>query len=249
MWKLSNGLALWSDSRCAAELNLQAPLVGLQWTRCPSAADEAACRALRALAWQPQLPLVDHYVRGTDLVASYADSARTMVAECYWRVLSDDSPVVGLEWIISVQTSLLDCHPRVETRTTLPRGELLVSSEPQVAGFRSVTPQFHRAAGTAAGAAADAAVGAHSLARLVRPQSADYSFVELFFPGDQASWELQQTAGADQSWQVHWQVDALEKGVIRRCRARACWIPRQDDEHWASRCWRSLLDSPLPLTV
>jgi hypothetical protein len=248
MWKLSDGLARWSDSRCAAELNIQAPQVGLEWTRWPFAANEAACRAVRAIAWQPQLPLVDHYVRGTDLVASYADVARTMVAECYWRVLSDDSPVVGLEWIISVQTSLLDCQPRVETRTTLPPGELLVSRDPQVSGFQVQSATAEMRAAPAATPAA-AATGGAALARLVRPVGADYSFLELFFPGDQGSWELQRTAEAEPSWLVHWQVDALEKGVIRRCRARACWGPRQDDEQWASRCWRSLLDSPLPLTV
>ncbi|MFM9118601.1 MAG: hypothetical protein ACKOU6_20820 [Planctomycetota bacterium] len=223
--------------------------MGLQWTRWPSAAAEAVCRATRALTWQPQLPLVDHYIRGTDVVASYADTARTMVAECYWRLLQDDSPVIGWEWIISVQTSLLDCHPHVETRSTLPPGELLVSNEPQVAGFRAATPAATPTATPAATTTATPAATPAAVARLVRPAGSDYSLVELFFPGDQASWELRETAGADLSWLVHWQVDALEKGVIRRCRARACWVPRQDDEQWASRCWRSLLDSPLPLTV
>lgn len=238
MWKLCDGEARWSDSRSELALKFTSTTLGVQLSRSPLDEEPRQLATIQPLRWAPNLPLVDHYIRGTDFVATFADSTRTMVAECYWRVVADNSLGFGLEWIVSVQTSLLDCHPQLETQTLLPVGsELLISADPSATDFtRLDQPTAHSQL-------------THAAARLVRPQGCRFSYLELIYPADQAGCERLSHSPTDCSWRVHWHVQSLEKGVIRRCRARVFWLPRQDDLQAATRCWRSLLDSPLPLTV
>jgi hypothetical protein len=66
-------------------------------------------------------PRTDCYVRGDDIIATYAETPQWPVRmQIYWRVLGGPSAaaIAGIEFIASVQTSLLDSRPtvRVESR-------------------------------------------------------------------------------------------------------------------------------------
>lgn len=71
------------------------------------------------------LPLVEAYVRGDDLVATFGPSETfPFTTELYWSVRelqSPPKPLVALSLLVSVRTDLLDTHPEVKVATTAPR--------------------------------------------------------------------------------------------------------------------------------
>jgi len=71
------------------------------------------------------LPLVEAYVRGDDLVATFGPSdSFPFTTELYWtaRTLeSQPTPVVALSLLVSVRTDLLDTHPELNVVTSAPR--------------------------------------------------------------------------------------------------------------------------------
>ncbi|MBC8350990.1 MAG: hypothetical protein H8E66_03330 [Planctomycetes bacterium] len=115
MWHLDGTKARLESPQLSCELNLASPADGatqlkvdLESTR-PFSWSEAKLMQLILPSDEPRLE--DAYVRGNDLVATYDESTdhacRTQV---YWRFECDDEHV-GIQLIISAQTSRLDAVP------------------------------------------------------------------------------------------------------------------------------------------
>jgi hypothetical protein len=69
-------------------------------------------------------PLADCYVRGSDLIATYAETPGWPVRmQVYWRVLGPAlaERLPAIEYIASVQTSLLDSQPAVHVESRVGR--------------------------------------------------------------------------------------------------------------------------------
>lgn len=65
--------------------------------------------------------IADAYVRGSDLVVTYAQTeARPFALQIYWRVNLVGERVVQLDGIVSLQTCLLESFPLITARTELP---------------------------------------------------------------------------------------------------------------------------------
>ncbi len=86
---------------------------------------------------------VDVHVRSADLVASYAPSRGWPYgAQIYWRVWIPEQAAVlaAVELIVSVQTNLLDSHPRLMARSWLPECDVLRLSQVERGAFVAVSP-------------------------------------------------------------------------------------------------------------
>src|SRR6478672_3711736 len=78
------------------------------------------------------LPVVESYLRGNDLVASYlAIDDWPFSPQLYWRANSlraVDGVLASASLVVSVQTHLLDTVPQIAVASLLPRNEALLVS-------------------------------------------------------------------------------------------------------------------------
>ncbi len=152
-------------------------------------------------------PLVEAYVRGNDLIATYEQHAdRPLRAQIYWRALhppqlaADGAKVNllgGLELVVSVQTSLLDVDPSVN----------VVSCATSLAHVPWNAAQQAFVEGSPAG---------HSV--LVQ-LGAQLWYLEMIHPRD-ASRPVASQTNDQVRIQHHLFAQRLEKGVILRSRIR-----------------------------
>jgi hypothetical protein len=185
--------------------------------------------------------VADKWARGVDLVAVYAQSAeRPFRSEIYWRALRSESPLcVGVELIVSVQTSLLDALPRLDTSSSLPASEALWIDDPDrlthVRRWAYGDPPLRATREGGQGVS------------LLRLEDAPFSYIEMVYPGDFVTASLQ---GRDRLTTLQWELfpESLEKGVIRRARLRGLFADRDDDLNHAAWCYRDFVTSPIPLT-
>ncbi|MEN1678096.1 MAG: hypothetical protein AAGJ46_00775 [Planctomycetota bacterium] len=164
-------------------------------------------------------PLVDYYARGTDLVASYGPcDAFPFRTEVYWR-----GDGVGLQFIVSVETDLLDSHPVI----------LVLSRVSACGGVDSdYAPRM-------------------SEERVVRVQQlGGGDWCEVVHPSDQREashkWRFLQGGIGESRWSLFSQ--SLEKGVIRRARL-ACRLFDSDDSNTVSSWASEFAEQSIPLTV
>ena len=188
--------------------------------------------------------LLDSYVRGNDLIASYAPRPQSDVGpQLYWRgLIHPDLAAVGLELIISVHTNLPDTDPRLTVGSVLPRGTAwrLVAAD---------TPRFERVRFADEGSASYPVP--QPAVWLFRPADTDFSFVEMIHPSDFAgatlAAPLREAGGFCSSFQLF--DERLEKGVIRRGRLQGLFVARHRDQETAWNCYRRFAESALPLTA
>ena len=189
----------------------------------------------RAAAGPTPETLVESYPRGTDLVATYAQTPeRNVRPQVYWRYVEASAQVAGLELVLSMQTSLLDSAPATSLESTLPAGEVIplsIDGSPlALAGDAwqtdSVAPR----------------------AVLFRPQHLGASYLEMVHPTDFAGVQI---ASAAELPTVRWHVfpERLEKGVIRRARVRGLFLPREHDLQHAREQIEAFVLSPLALST
>ena len=82
-------------------------------------------------SWWP-LAVADFYIRGNDLVATYQPAdAWPYAPQIYWR--ANPSPettgvLASMSLLVSVQTQLLDTHPKIMVASQIPSSELLYVS-------------------------------------------------------------------------------------------------------------------------
>jgi hypothetical protein len=187
--------------------------------------------------------LVDAYVRGDDLVATYAETAnRPVRVQVYWRIdpieAARNCLLVDLQ--VSVQTDLLGIPPVVPAASRCPEGEVL-----RLAGSGRFAP---------VAIADDAPLGQRPADSpgcwVFRPAEAGYSYAEMIHPADFCYAELQRDGAGNLTLRHHlFDQGDLEKGVILRSRLRGMLLPRENDLEQVLRGYDSLLQAPLPLTT
>ena len=190
--------------------------------------------------------IVEYYVRGGDLVATYAETpARPVRAQIYWHAADGfDRGIAAVELIASVQTSLLDSRPELTTESKLVAREALQLRDSRRAEFAPIGP---------AGVDSDTneqPERAHCY--LFRLASEQVSYAEMVHPADaQHSSCRISTSGADLEVQLRHRLFAerLEKGVILRARVQGVWLDREDDQAAAARHYASFATGQLPLTT
>ena len=173
-------------------------------------------------------PTAEHYVRGSDLIATYLQTPdRTVRPQLYWRAFQ--APQTGVELVVSMQTSLLESRPMVSVGSTLCDGEL----------FRFDGTEFH---------AACESVDTDAHLVVFRANGASFSYVEIIHPTDSEKLHIHVD---DQTVTTRFGLfhHDLEKGVIRRGRLRSHFVPRQDDFETAVQLLSDLASSPAPLTT
>ena len=236
MWTLDSRQARLSAPWGAASLDLNHPELGLTDWRLsagrlsagrlsaqPAPASPLAARLLQAVL--PDGPaeerLVEAFVRGDDLIATYREGPDQVRVQCYWRQLAPPRPGVlgGLEWIVAVQTLSLDCRPELTVSSTLPAGTTLAASS----------------------------AGGGTSSWVFRPANVELSYVELVYPAD---WGGSQVDSQREATLVsRLRLERLEKGVIRSCRVRGWWVTRDGDAALAAQLAAEFFDSPPPLTA
>jgi hypothetical protein len=245
MWRINQNHASVNAAGLSASLNLRRPdrgLVDLVWQESPW----PKCRLfqIRHPLARHGFELLDAYVRGADLVASYClPSNRALAMQVYWRLLAyPEFQAAGIELIVSVQTELLDDDPCLTVHSELPQGELLQASGLATGEFAPVgLPEP-----TAGGACRCTGAGVF-LDRL----AAGGGVLQAVHPADFSTAVFESDAGADVvRCRFALFEERLEKGVLRR--ARACGLllgQTPDTEAAAWGCYRDWLAAEAPLTA
>jgi hypothetical protein len=187
--------------------------------------------------------LTEHYVRGGDLIASYASAPTAAVSrQLYWRALSAaDSPKCGVELWVSSQTSRLTSDPRTACFSRLPRGDTLRLIDPDAGTFSNLP----LAPGDSSEVSGDTGSGAF----LLRPPSAACSLAVMVHPADFTRAALTAKEGELQLEVPLFEMEQLEKGVIRRARLQCLFVAREEDERGVCDSYRDFASSELPLTA
>lgn len=184
--------------------------------------------------------LIESYIRGADLIATYAQTPeRPVRVQAYWRAEATGA-AVSVTLQVSVQTSHWQSEALRETASVLPPTNVLRLGEDR---------GFHPLATERPVVQLSAADGPACL--LFRDQQAPVSYAEMIHPAD---YELDELVSAADSagTLVHTHrlfAEQLEKGVIRRARIRGVWMPRDGDEQAALAAYEQLCQAPPPLTA
>jgi hypothetical protein len=253
-WQLDGSCACLRMPRFSAHVSLRESNVGLDHLTCPDSNlldQHVLSVSVPSIASEPDA-LVDSYVRGGDLVATYRQTASwPFRVQFYWRAGSHSAQdaYAAIELVASLQTDLLDSRP-----------ELVVSSRLQATEIFQWFPSeqtFHTVS-LASGSASSAAPCNLPGCVLLRLADCELSYVEMVHPLDFGSSQLvlggrtglQNSArGADVRIEhtlcTHW----LEKGVILRARVLGVFLPRHNDQMAAIDHYRSFANEDLPLTT
>lgn len=186
--------------------------------------------------WEP----TEQYVRQPDLVCHYGiDTTDHVSRSLYWRVTNQ--PDVGtsrtqIELIVSLQTDRLDTNPRVELLTQIPPDCSILakalhggeSDWSEIASTENSSPH-HR-----------------PTLFVLRPCDTPWSLAFTAAANDWASGQVIPHGESNQTKIRLELVDTpLEKGVIRRYRAAALVLDRQDDLD-ASLAWEQQFNGAAP---
>lgn len=189
----------------------------------------------------------DFYVRGGDLIVTYAERPeRALRAQIYYRAASHVArgAIAAIELVASVQTSLLDSCPRLAIRSDATASEAFQLSDIEPATFVSVAPTADPAGSNDRSGRPDC--------YLFRLPSGKYSYAEMVSPAAAQQSELIcEPEGADFRIQLIHQLFAerLEKGVILRARVLGVLLDRDGDQAAAASHYASFLTEELPLTT
>ena len=130
MWQLDGSKAFLQTPQLSCQLDLASPSTGLTALRVKLNAKQAVSPLDAALMQltlpSKKTPPTDAYIRGNDLVATYAESAdRCCRTQIYWR-FANEADYFGVQLIVSVQTSRLDAAPGLTVTSRLPGPAQLV---------------------------------------------------------------------------------------------------------------------------
>jgi len=188
------------------------------------------------------LSLSEVYVRGNDLVASYSPATEWPYApQLYWsaNTLTSIAGVLGsISQLVSVQTHLLDTHPKVNVHSQLPSSDYrLIAIDDDEAKVEPMDTE-HTLQSTNG-----------TFCILLRSLARQISYVEIVESTDFQ--ELTYSPVGDGRLFATWRLFAefLEKGVIRKARVHGAFIERENDCEIAIECCRAIEHSPLPLTT
>jgi hypothetical protein len=186
----------------------------------------------------------DQYIRGSDLVAAYASSdAWPYASQLYWSAIErrgvDVAAMLEMSLLVSIQTNLLDTHPRVEVKTHFAAEQVLVANLTKTGEFQfELLPDGEHTILPRASASC----------LIWRFADQPMSYAEVVEECDFRKLQLRCRAGKCESrWQLF--AEFLEKGVIRRARIHAAFLPRKGDVEYAAAFCRRIEQQPLPLTT
>ncbi len=179
---------------------------------------------------------MDRFVRGVDLVANYPQTeTQRFTLHVYWRVIAAEASLVILDSIVSLQTSLLECFPKVILTTKLPARKALL-----IAGDGSPPTSIH-----------ERLEGHETAGVLLRDADQAWSYLEMTHPADLGRWRVE----PGDSISIHRELggEFQEKGVIRRLRTRGAFFPcshdLESDLEMAVRLLGEFAASSPPLTA
>ena len=234
-WQVTGETAKLQNDLFMAAIDLKRPSLGLQQLRYQKDG-VIDCQPLQ-VSPEPPAPktgetLVDSYVRGADLIATYAQTPqRSVQPTYYWRSFEPDGPVVGMELMVSMQTSLLDSDPTLSALTEC-RGAALWICDGKEHAIEDTNWE------------SPASSKGFSLFRLAKGTS----YAEMVFPSDFLGARVQNHQGKSQlTYRMF--PEFLEKGVIRRGRIRSFFMPTDGDVEWAIGAYKRLREADPPLTT
>lgn len=174
-----------------------------------------------------QLACDDAYIRGDDLVVSYLPSeAFPFHTEFYWRANRDNpsqSPQVSL--IVSIETMLLDTMPEVTITSTIKSDSTTAASEALTFAVPNEVTD--------------------PIAVLQTLSTVAGNLFQMVHPTDRPQGEV------DAEGNAHWRLFAhfLEKGVIRRARLNAQFLPSKNANELCLSAYQEFASEELPLTT
>ncbi|MCE9527530.1 MAG: hypothetical protein K8R36_15920 [Planctomycetales bacterium] len=192
------------------------------------------------------LKLTEAYIRGNDLVALYEPLAPHQVQpQVYWRARFDEGKqAVGVEMIVSMQTSLLDSNPETVVATGMPIGDVWGPAKDK-------PNSLERLEYTQFPLALSSADGSHRPSLVVyQPRDTSFAYIEMVHPADFVATQVELN-----KWGESWATtrlfsERLEKGVIRRARIAGWHVPRKSDVlATAADLYAKFAAEPLPLTT
>jgi hypothetical protein len=189
-------------------------------------------------------PQIEHYTRGGDLIATYHDwPAPAMRSQVYWRATSHElnGAIAAIEWVVSVQTSLLDSCPQLSAGSTLSASEVLHLVDAERGTFA-----------TASLGQPDTDSTSRPNCYLFRLADGRTSYAEMVMPTDsQASRCMCGSTDDPRHVRLTHRLfaDRLEKGVILRARILGVFVDRADDRAIIAWHYADFLAEKLPLTT
>jgi hypothetical protein len=193
------------------------------------------------------MAVVDSYVRGGDLIATYPETAdRAFRVQIYWRAEPQEvrGAIAAVKLLASVQTSLLETRPRLTTRSVVSAADVFRLENAETGHFVGVAPTLPRTRPPD-----DSGLPP---CHLFRPASADFSYVEMVVP---AGTQISRCESAVEGSGVRVRLthdlfaERLEKGVILRACVIALLVDRRDDLAVAHRNYQAVLSAAPPLTT
>lgn len=236
-WQLIDSLAQVHVGGLRARVDLKSPYMGLHtlaWN------DQLIDGKLLGIAIDGgsasnvlQTTNMEQYVRGSDLVANYPQfDVQKFTLHVYWRVNDSERAIATVDAIVSIQTSLLECYPKVRLTTSLGQFQdwQTVDASDLACETDEVDP--------------DSNIGG----MLVRAADEAWSYFEMTHPADLGECRMAESDGGI-TIERELGGEFQEKGVIRRLRVRAAFLPRNNDVETARRLMREFCLAPPPLTA
>ncbi len=241
MWSVLDRYALWDSKLLHAKIDLNRPELGLHnlvLNATPLPSLRLFQTQLEANGGDPQATLSDVFHRGTELAATYAETAEQPVQrQVHWKIAETIDPLrVVIDLLVCVQTSQLDSDPRIGVSSSLSPGSWLqlrqIADEIQ---FEEFAPN---------GEPRGCPVGVC----LAQCPDSTVSYAQLLLPSDDLTAEVSQieTHGASALKALLFS-ERLEKGVIRCARIRGVIGESVLDEASARDLASQFRNTPLPL--
>jgi hypothetical protein len=241
-WQLAHGVARLGAAGLSATVNLAAPQRGLTSL---TVFGQAIGGHILGVEFPQAAPargpaVTECYQRGNDLVATYEQTeGRPFRATVYWRAegLAISVAGVAVELIVSVQTSLLDATPQLQSLSQI------------IGGNHLAYPRSAEKAGSESEGSRPRGSFDH-LSECVRLRIGEpnVTYCEMIHPSDWRGLQASEGAGGiELSWSLvgHF----MEKGVIRRLRVRGIFLQGTPEDARIRELYDEFAASPPPLTT
>ena len=171
------------------------------------------------------------------MVTTYAGTdAWPFAPQIYWTFDSENP--VALTLVVSIQTDRLDTHPRIFVRSKLPADEMMRLS---VAGDELLMDSH-------ADGELQIDPRASACSLIWRLPGGELSYAEIMPTSDFRRLSVERTGNTvGTRWELF--SEFLEKGVIRRARLQAMFVPRENDLQIVAESCQAIARRPLPLTT
>lgn len=240
-WELRGQVASAQLGEYRVDIDAVNPQAGVRWSTDRKLAFQGnTLQFVPPTSAKGPLQLHEIYVRGRDVVASYDQLPGAEVQpQLYWRLLQHEPlEAIGVELMISMQTSLLHSEPKCHVESSLP-GVRTASWDAASKTWRHSEegPAFHL----------QLATQGRGCVTWFSAAKEHYSYIEVVYPDDVVSQEL--TAGNVSSCFF---AEHLEKGVIRRGRIAGWLVPNKllmSGPTAALQLLDAACAEPLPLTT